>query len=162
MVLKSKRNKQFAVRHSKNIKSSNCNLRKIHKQFGQHNTGEQHTGRQRSDSAEPYTIGFPKSNFRAFHINHCIKLKSFSVQQFFKNAAEVWASSPHLRSKFNFASLVFLLQLHFLKLTNLQLDCFMKQVANSDKATGQLQHAGRQRSVSLRAIFALFHVKHCS
>ncbi|MED9879266.1 MAG: hypothetical protein UFN18_02955, partial [Ruminococcus sp.] len=23
--------------------------------------------------------------------------KSFSVQQFFKNAAEVWASSPHLR-----------------------------------------------------------------
>ncbi|MEE0241477.1 hypothetical protein [Ruminococcus sp.] len=27
------------------------------------------------------------------------ELKSFSVQQFFKNAAEVWASSPHLRSK---------------------------------------------------------------
>jgi hypothetical protein len=27
------------------------------------------------------------------------KLKSFSVQQFFKNDAEVWASSPHLRSK---------------------------------------------------------------
>nr|DAZ56468.1 MAG TPA: hypothetical protein [Caudoviricetes sp.] len=25
--------------------------------------------------------------------------KSFSVQQFFKNAAEVWASSPCLRSK---------------------------------------------------------------
>ena len=25
--------------------------------------------------------------------------KSFSMQQFFKNAAEVWASSPHLRSK---------------------------------------------------------------
>ena len=27
------------------------------------------------------------------------RIKSFSVQQFFKNAAEVWASSPHLRSK---------------------------------------------------------------
>ena len=27
------------------------------------------------------------------------EIKSFSVQQFFKNAAEVWASSPHLRSK---------------------------------------------------------------
>ena len=27
--------------------------------------------------------------------------KSFLVQQFFKNAAEVWASSPHLRSKRN-------------------------------------------------------------
>ena len=102
MVLKSRRNKQFAVRHLENKKlQANCNLRKIHKQFGQHNTGEQHTGRQRSDSAEPYTIGFPKSNFRTFHINHCIKLKSFSVQQFFKNAAEVWASSPHLRSKSN-------------------------------------------------------------
>jgi len=27
------------------------------------------------------------------------RIKSFSVQQFFKNAAEAWASSPHLRSK---------------------------------------------------------------
>ena len=26
-------------------------------------------------------------------------MKNFSVQQFFKNAAEVWASSPHLQSK---------------------------------------------------------------
>ena len=47
-----------------------------------------------------------------FHTKHHIKirqswlqttsrrqLKSFSVQQFFKNAAEAWASSPHLRSK---------------------------------------------------------------
>ena len=43
-------------------------------------------------------------------MKHCIKIawlqatsrrrtKSFSVQQFFKNSAEVWASSPHLRSK---------------------------------------------------------------
>jgi len=29
------------------------------------------------------------------------QMKSFSVQQFFKNAAEVWASSPRLRSKSN-------------------------------------------------------------
>ena len=43
--------------------------------------------------------------------------KSFSVQQFFKNAAEVWASSPHLRSK-SFCNLFSLLQLHFLKLSN--------------------------------------------
>ena len=28
--------------------------------------------------------------------------KSFLIQQFFKNAGEVWASSPHLRSKSNF------------------------------------------------------------
>ena len=62
--------------------------------------------------AEPVSGGFPRSNFRMFHTKHHIKirqswlqttsrrqLKSFSVQQFFKNAAEVWASSPHLRSK---------------------------------------------------------------
>ena len=29
--------------------------------------------------------------------------KSFLIQQFFKNAGEVWASSPHLRSKLDFA-----------------------------------------------------------
>ena len=47
-----------------------------------------------------------------FHVKHHTKIKqswlqtksrrqrkSFSMQQFFKNAAEVWASSPHLRSK---------------------------------------------------------------
>ena len=28
--------------------------------------------------------------------------KSFLIQQFFKNVGEVWASSPHLRSKSNF------------------------------------------------------------
>ena len=44
--------------------------------------------------------------------------KSFSVQQFFKNAAEVWASSPHLQSKLDFAICFPLLQLHFLKLSN--------------------------------------------
>ena len=38
--------------------------------------------------------------------------ESFSVQQFFKNAAEVWASSPHLRSKL-FCNKFSLLQLHF-------------------------------------------------
>ena len=62
MVLKSKRNKQFAVRHFENKKlQANCNLRNIHKQFGQRNTGEQHKGRQRSDSAESDAIGFPRT-----------------------------------------------------------------------------------------------------
>ena len=70
--------------------------------------------------------------------------ESFSVQQFFKNAAEVWASSPRLRSKL-FCNKFSLLQLHSLKLANSQLIIFMKQVANSDKATGQLLHAGRQK-----------------
>ena len=52
----------FAVQEAKKL-PENDNLRKIHNQFGQRNSGEQHTGRQRSDSAEPYAVGFPKSNF---------------------------------------------------------------------------------------------------
>ena len=61
---KSKRSKQSAVRHLENkILQANCNLRNIHKQFGQRNSGEQHKGRQRSNSAEPYAVGFSKSNF---------------------------------------------------------------------------------------------------
>ena len=50
----------FAVLKTKKL-PENCNLRKIHRQFGQRNFGEQHKGRQRSDSAEPYADGFPKS-----------------------------------------------------------------------------------------------------
>ncbi len=63
MKLKSRRSKQtlFAILETEKI-PVNCNLRNIYKQFGQRNTGEQHKGRQRSDSAELYAIGFPKSN----------------------------------------------------------------------------------------------------
>ena len=38
-----------------------------------------------------FAAAFPETSRR--------QRKSFSVQQFFKNAAEVWASSPHLQSK---------------------------------------------------------------
>ena len=44
-----------------------------------------------SSLAEPDWGGFPRISRR--------QLKSFLIQQFFKNAGEVWASSPHLRSK---------------------------------------------------------------
>jgi len=46
--------------------------------------------------AEPDSGGFSKSIISK---NEPQATKSFSVQQFFKNAAEVWASSPRLRSK---------------------------------------------------------------
>ena len=46
--------------------------------------------------AEPDLSGFSKSSVFNYEPQ---ANKSFSVQQFFKNAAEVWASSPHLRSK---------------------------------------------------------------
>ena len=50
--------------------------------------------------AEPDLSGFSKSSVFNYEPQ---ANKSFSVQQFFKNAAEVWASSPHLRSKLDFA-----------------------------------------------------------
>ena len=71
--------------------------------------------------------------------------KSFSVQQFFKNAAEVWASSPHLRSKFVFENCCSCCNCIYENCPIRNLISFMRQVANSDKATGQLQHAGRQK-----------------
>ena len=71
--------------------------------------------------------------------------KSFSVQQFFKNAAEVWASSPHLRSKFVFENCCSCFNCIYENCHIRNLISFMRQVANSDKATGQLQHAGRQK-----------------
>ena len=73
------------------------------------------------------------------------ELKSFSVQQFFKNAAEVWASSPRLRSKLDFA-VCFPAAIAFFEAVQFKQSCIMRiEVANSDKATGQLQHAGRQK-----------------
>ena len=73
------------------------------------------------------------------------ELKSFSVQQFYKNAAEVWASSPRLRSKLNFAVCFSSCNCIFWNLLIRNLIISMKEVTNSDKATGQLQHAGRQK-----------------
>ena len=71
--------------------------------------------------------------------------KSFSVQQFFKNAAEVWASSPHLRSKLDFATLFSCCNCIFETVQFKQSRIMRIKVVNSDKATGQLQHAGRQK-----------------
>ena len=70
----------FAILKTKKLQA-NCNLRKIHKQFEQRNSGEQHKGRQRSDSAEPYADGFPKSTDQQSHVltkNHlqCIRIQA--------------------------------------------------------------------------------------
>ena len=92
--------------------------------------------------AEPDSGGFPKSIVSK---NELQATKSFSVQQFFKNAAEVWASSPHLRSKLDFATLFSCCNCIF-ETVQFKQSCIMRiKVANSDKATGQLQHAGRQK-----------------
>ena len=73
------------------------------------------------------------------------QMKRCSVQQFFKNAAEVWASSPHLRSKL-FLQQVFPAAIAFFEAVKFKQSWIMRiKAANSDKATGQLQHAGRQK-----------------
>ena len=80
-----------------------------------------------------------------FPITSRRQTKSFSVQQFFKNAAEVWASSPHLRSKYDFGIRFSSCNCIF-ETVQFKQSCIMRiKVANSDKATGQLQHAGRQK-----------------
>jgi len=63
--------------------------------------------------------------------------ESFSVQQFFKNAAEVWASSPHLRSKL-FCNKFSLLQLHLLKLSNSQFDCLCETSCKFEQGNGAI------------------------
>ena len=99
--------------------------------------------------------------------------KSFSVQQFFKNAAEVWASSPHLRSKLYFAICFPLLQLHFLKLINSQVDCLCETSCKFGQGNGAIAacwqakagveppFAGCERSFSLRVGFSVRH-PHCN
>ena len=66
------------------------------------------------------------------------KLKSFSVQQFFKNAAEVWASSPHLRSKLDFATSSPCCNCTFLKLSNSQLDCLCETSCKFGQGNGAI------------------------
>ena len=97
--------------------------------------------------------------------------KSFLLQQFFKNAGEVWASSPHLRSK---------LKLHRetkqkskRKSEELQLPSKSEGCNERTRFQGQLQHAGRQKQgwnpllpdaknpFSLRAGFSVRH-PHCN
>ena len=56
---------------------------------------------QTKAGVEPPFVGRERPFFLrgVFSITSRRQLKSFSVQQFFKNVGEVWASSPHLRSK---------------------------------------------------------------
>ena len=105
-----------------------------------------------------------------FPITSCRQTKSFSVQQFFKNAAEVWASSPHLRSKL-FLQSIFPAAIAFFETVQFKQSCIIRsKVVSSSKATGQLQQAGRQKqgwnpllpdAEDLFSLGAMFHMKHC-
>ena len=71
--------------------------------------------------------------------------KKFFDPAIFQKCWRGVGEQPTFAEQMKFCNLASLLQLHFLKLSNSKLAAFMKQVANSDKATGQLQHAGRQK-----------------
>ena len=60
--------------------------------------------------AEPDSGGIPRTSRR--------QIKVFRCSSFSKMLPRFRASSPHLRSKLDFATLFFLLQLHVLKLSN--------------------------------------------
>ena len=72
-------------------------------------------------------------------------IKKFFGAAVFQKCCRGVGEQPTFAKQIRFCNLFFLLQLHSLKLANSQLIIFMKQVANSDKATGQLLHAGRQK-----------------
>ena len=82
------------------------------------------------------------------------KLKSFSVQQFFKTAAEVWASSSHLRSKL-FCNKFSLLQLHFLTLcTSNKVKQYESKLQIRTRQRGNCVRFGRIASLSAFVLFA--------
>ena len=77
--------------------------------------------------------------------NRAAATKKFFGAAVFQKCCRGVGEQPTFAKQIQFCNLFFLLQLHSLKLANSQLIIFMKQVANSDKATGQLLHAGRQK-----------------
>ena len=96
-------------------------------------------------------------------------MKSFSVQQFFKNAAEVWASSPHLRSK---------LKLHYEIKQKSKRESEESQLLQNQKVVMRDTVSGaiaipkaswgcapalpnRIRVVSLRAMFHMKQIRNC-
>ena len=105
-----------------------------------------------------FSIFCPDSNrlstveIRAFSVSVfqnvlCIRCrrqnKSFLIQQFFKNVGEVWASSPHLRSKSN----GMINCNKDLRENRKNRNCLQKSKGYNDRTRfqGQLQHAGRQK-----------------
>ena len=98
MILKSRRKQWIAVRYFENKKTS-INLK------SKKNSYAIQTTQPPANSTEAKSKAILPNRTQLVFLRAvlcwkcCTKPKSFSVQQFYKNAAEVWASSPHLRSK---------------------------------------------------------------
>ena len=90
--------------------------------------------------------------------------ESFLIQQFFKNVGEVQGEQPTFAEQTCFQELFFLLQLHFLKLSNLQLAALYETSFKFGQGNGAIAarwqakagveppFAGRGRPFSLRKI----------
>ena len=63
--------------------------------------------------------------------------KSFLLQQFFKNAGEVWASSPHLRSKLILQS-VFPAAIAIFKTSQFEISCFYETSCKFGQGNGAI------------------------
>ena len=77
-------------------------------------TCEQHTGKERSDCAEPDAGGFPRTSRR--------RTKKFFGAAVFQKCCRGVGEQPTFAEQIVFCNLFFLLQLHFLKLANSQFD----------------------------------------
>ena len=130
--------------------------------------------------AEPDSGGFPRSNFGMFHTKHHIKIKQSWLQATSRGQIKVFRCSSfskmlprcgraaHICGANYFCNLFFLLQLHFLKLTNSQLNCLCETSCKFGQGNGAIAarwqakagveppFAGRERLFSLRIISKCF------
>ena len=73
------------------------------------------------------------------------RIEKFFGAAVFQKCCRGVGEEPTFAKQIEFCSWFFQLQLQVLKLANRNWIIFMKEVTNSGKATGQLQHAGRQK-----------------
>ena len=64
--------------------------------------------------------------------------ESFLIQQFFKNVGEVWASSPHLRSKRNFAISGFPAAIALFETSQFGIGCFYETSCKFRQGNGAI------------------------
>ena len=92
--------------------------------------------------------------------------ESFLIQQFFQKCWRGVGEQPTFAKQIRFCSLVFQLQLHSLKLTNSQFDCFYETSCKFGQGNGAIAarwqakagveppFAGRERPFSLREVLS--------
>jgi len=100
--------------------------------------------------------------------------KKFFGAAVFQKCCRGVGEQPTFAKQIKLCSLFSLLQLHFLKLANSQFDCLYETSCKFGQGNGAIAarwqakagveppFAGCERSFFLRAVFVMFHVKHCT